>query len=53
MLQLHKSREACIYLSHLPASITVQKMEAVLEMEVDCSVQEIFLLKVGSDFYSL
>ena len=45
--QLHENREACIYVSHLPAAITVQKMEAVLEMEADCSVQEVFLLKVS------
>lgn len=44
--QLPESRDRCIYMANLPASVTVQKMEGVLEMEADCSVEEIFLLKV-------
>ena len=30
----------------LPASVTVQKMEGLLEMEADCNVDEVVLLKV-------
>ena len=43
-LRLADHRDRAMFVSQLPASITVQKMEGVLEMEADCSVDEVVLL---------
>ena len=40
----HQARAT--YLSHLPAAITPNKMEGLLEVEADCNIDEIVLMKV-------
>ncbi|CAH1788691.1 unnamed protein product [Owenia fusiformis] len=44
-LQLCEHRDRAVYLSSLPASVTTQKLEGMLEMEADCSINEICLMK--------
>ena len=45
--QVAAHREKALFMSGLPASITTQKMEGILEMEADCNVDEICLMKVS------
>ncbi|KAK2151612.1 hypothetical protein LSH36_357g02082 [Paralvinella palmiformis] len=44
-LQLSEHRDRAIYMSGLPGSVSVQKMEGFLEMEADCEVEDIYLCK--------
>ncbi|KAK3586423.1 hypothetical protein CHS0354_017066 [Potamilus streckersoni] len=44
-LQLSKSRDVGVYLSNLPGNTTTQKIEAILEMEADCSLEEVCFMK--------
>ena len=46
--QMSEHRERAVYMTGLPASITVQKMEGLLEMEADCEVEDICLMKVNN-----
>ena len=45
-LQVAKHRDTALFLTALPASVTTQKMEGLLETEADCNVEEVCLLKV-------
>ena len=45
--KLANHRERALYVNHLPASISTAKMEGILEMEADCSVEEVVLMKAG------
>ncbi|XP_062588751.1 uncharacterized protein LOC134250409 isoform X1 [Saccostrea cucullata] len=44
-LELPDSRDRCLYLSNLPANSTTQKLEAILEMDADCNLDEVCLMK--------
>ncbi|KAK7476888.1 hypothetical protein BaRGS_00031891, partial [Batillaria attramentaria] len=44
-LQLADSRKNGIYLGNLPGNTTSQRLEALLEMEADCSIEEVVLMK--------
>ncbi|XP_056005417.1 uncharacterized protein LOC125659591 isoform X1 [Ostrea edulis] len=44
-LELPGSRDLCLYLSNLPGSTTTQKLEAILEMDADCNLEEVCLMK--------
>ncbi|ESP02588.1 hypothetical protein LOTGIDRAFT_171908 [Lottia gigantea] len=44
-LQLSDKRDVGLYLSNLPGNATVNKLEAIFEMEADCNVDEICLMK--------
>lgn len=46
-LQLPASRDRCLYLSNLPGNSNTQKLEAIFEMEADCNLEEVCLMKVG------
>lgn len=46
-LQLPASRDLCLYLSNLPGNSNTQKLEAIFEMEADCNMEEVCLMKVG------
>lgn len=46
-LQLPASRDQCLYLSNLPGNSNTQKLEAIFEMEADCNLEEVCLMKVG------
>lgn len=44
-LKVSSDRDKCIYISNLPGNATLQKVEALLEMDADCSVVETCLMK--------
>ncbi|XP_050399775.2 uncharacterized protein LOC126817009 isoform X1 [Patella vulgata] len=44
-LQVSGKRELALYLSNLPGNATVNKIEALFDMEADCSVDEVCLMK--------
>ncbi|XP_033725750.1 uncharacterized protein LOC117315599 [Pecten maximus] len=44
-LQVAGSRELVVYLCNLPGNTTRQKTEALLEMEADCNLEEVCLMK--------
>ncbi|XP_045210363.2 uncharacterized protein LOC123561819 [Mercenaria mercenaria] len=44
-LKLPAQRDRCIYVSNLPGNATLQKLEAILEMDADCSVEETCMMK--------
>lgn len=44
--QVSSERERAVYVMGLPGTITTQKLEGLLESEADCSVDEVYLLKV-------
>lgn len=44
-LQLPESRKKAVYLSNLPGNSTSQRLEALFEMEADCSIEEVVLMK--------
>ena len=44
--QLPAERDRSVYISNLPGTATLQKIEAILEMDADCSVDETCLMKV-------
>nr|XP_022345878.1 uncharacterized protein LOC111138293 [Crassostrea virginica]XP_022345879.1 uncharacterized protein LOC111138293 [Crassostrea virginica] len=44
-LELPASRDLCLYLSNLPGNSTTQKLEAILEMDADCNLEEVCLMK--------
>ncbi|XP_071098335.1 uncharacterized protein [Haliotis cracherodii] len=44
-LQLPDHRQRAVYLCGLPGNVSVQKLEGMLEMEADCSVEEVVLIK--------
>ncbi|XP_046575861.1 uncharacterized protein LOC124283880 [Haliotis rubra] len=44
-LQLPDRRERAVYLCSLPGNVSVQKLEGMLEMEADCNVEEVVLIK--------
>ena len=47
-MQLSEHHLRTVYLSGLPSSVTVPKLEGLLEMEADCNeVKEIYLVKVS------
>ena len=45
--QIPEELSKALYLSHLPASISVPKLEGIMENDVDTNVREVYLLKVG------
>ncbi|XP_052803318.1 uncharacterized protein LOC128233605 [Mya arenaria] len=44
-LQVPNMRDRCLYISNLPGTATLQKFEAMLEMDADCNVEETNLMK--------
>ncbi|XP_052212541.1 uncharacterized protein LOC127831603 [Dreissena polymorpha] len=44
-LKIASQRDRCIYISNLPGNATLQKLESMLEMDADCSVEETCLMK--------
>lgn len=44
-LELPASRDLCLYLSNLPGNSNTQKLEAIFEMEADCNMEEVCLMK--------
>ncbi|XP_063437505.1 uncharacterized protein LOC134718750 [Mytilus trossulus] len=44
-LQLDAKRSKALYLSNLPGNTTQQKMDAMFEMEADCNLDEVCLMK--------
>ncbi|VDH90227.1 Hypothetical predicted protein, partial [Mytilus galloprovincialis] len=44
-LQLEAKRSKGLYLSNLPGNTTQQKMDAMFEMEADCNLDEVCLMK--------
>ncbi|KAL5017295.1 hypothetical protein ScPMuIL_006884 [Solemya velum] len=44
-LQLPTHRDLAMYLSNLPGNTTQQKVESLLEMEADCNLDEVCLMK--------
>ncbi|OWF49630.1 uncharacterized protein LOC110451468 [Mizuhopecten yessoensis] len=44
-LQVASSRDLLVYLCNLPGNTTRQKVEALLEMEADCTLEEVCLMK--------
>ncbi|XP_060072518.1 uncharacterized protein LOC132552338 [Ylistrum balloti] len=44
-LQVANSRDLVTYLCNLPGNTTRQKVEALLEMEADCNLEEVCLMK--------
>ncbi|XP_052705898.1 uncharacterized protein LOC128181513 isoform X2 [Crassostrea angulata] len=44
-LELPASRDRCLYLSNLPGNSNTQKLEAIFEMEADCNLEEVCLMK--------
>ncbi|CAC5367795.1 unnamed protein product [Mytilus coruscus] len=44
-LQLEAKRSKALYLSNLPGNTTQQKMDAMFEMEADCNLDEVCLMK--------
>ena len=45
-IQVSRQRDLALYLSNLPGNTTQQKVEALLEMEADCNLDEACLMKV-------
>ena len=44
-LKLDSERKKGIYVSHLPGTATMQRLQGILEMEADCSVSEVVFIK--------
>jgi hypothetical protein len=45
--KLEGNRSKALYLSNLPGNTTQQKMDAMFEMEADCNIDEVCLMKVN------
>ena len=43
---MSSQRELALYLNNLQGHTTQQKIEAILEMEADCNLDEVCLMKV-------
>nr|XP_018668977.1 uncharacterized protein LOC108949782 [Ciona intestinalis]XP_018668978.1 uncharacterized protein LOC108949782 [Ciona intestinalis] len=44
-LKVSEERRRGVYVNHLPGTATVQRLEGLLEMEADCEVSDIYVIK--------
>ena len=46
VISLYLDEQSALYLNNLQGHTTQQKIEAILEMEADCNLDEVCLMKV-------
>lgn len=44
-LQVSSELKRAVYITHMPSTVTIQRLQALFEIEADCIVEDVFLVK--------